>query len=96
MVASWYQVGDECRKLTLAEVHRPENAGAVLIVCPQCVYELERGEAAPGDHECADGLDLTFRVPTKEDLERLESPEPAQCELVLHHFLHGTLKETGK
>jgi hypothetical protein len=44
MIKKWYQVDDERRKLTLTEVHRPENAGAVLIVCPQCVYELERNE----------------------------------------------------
>lgn len=98
MTAKWYQVGDERRKLTLAEAHLPENAGAVLIVCPECIHELETGEPVPEGivHQCdeQEGLDLTFRLPTKKELEELEHPKPLQVQFVLHHFLHGQLKET--
>jgi len=41
--------------------------------------------------EPEEGLDLTFRLPTLEELEELEHPKP--LELVIPFFIHGALKE---
>jgi hypothetical protein len=96
VIKKWYQIGDERKKLTQGEAE--QHTDAVQVTCPECIYELENGRAVPEGvvHECDKYLDLTFRPPTKEELKKLEHPGPPQCELVLHHYFHGTLKKAEK
>lgn len=50
MTKHWYQIGDTRKKLSWTEAKKiPE---AVMIICPQCIYELETGESAIDIHKC--------------------------------------------
>ena len=57
-------------------------------LCPDCAQDFDAMEYSENPRE------ITFQPPSKEDLERLEHPEPLEGELIVRHYLHGILKRT--